>query len=596
MRARVIGIWLFSLLCGAACQRSHRPAPVSSEPSPSATKSTAPSSPNVLLEEIERENLEAELALSPSLAFSLGLRRDEDRLDDLRSESQMRESARLRALAARVRAMDPTTLDEPHRLGRRLLLWRVDGALFDLVELRPLERNPVSYLQAINAGIDPFVSDLLTAERLRLLTARLWKVGPLLGEARRNLRSTTPELAVKRAVELSQTTQAFVAETLPKLVATSDAKQLEDFRSGSADAQRALEDFATWLKRDLLPRAHGEAALGRDRLAERIRLWTGEKISPDHLLVCAERALERARNRSDESARLLVQTRPGTDPMKLVEEDQDRPEELEVAVQLALAALTDFASDHHLVAAVRPRVTTLPPGRWGLMQVNASGPLDAHPREPTVLVDSLEIPIDENMTEKRRRQLQLEATRVINRSMIQLTLLHDVLGHLVVEEANRRAPGLGEKTFLSPLSEEGFAAAMEAVVLDAGYAAGDRKLRYLAARNDLLRAVRLVVTLRLHAFSAKVDDAIKVMMEQALVDEQQARFEVERSLRDPFAGMEALGELIVETLRRDYLAAHPGASLEEFHRLLLAHGSIVPQEIRHLLLAHDSGELIAEDL
>ncbi len=590
-------LWM-AVLLGSGCPRAAPPV------ADAGTVAPTPDSrnPNAILETLERENLDAELALSPSLATVYGLHREEDRLDDLRSDAQAREVARLRALSSRLRAMDLTALDERHRLARRLLLWRIDGELFDQVEMRPLERDPMVYVQAIIAGVDPFVSsEVLTAERLRPLTARLQKVTPLVAEAKRNLRSAAPELSIKRAIDLGQTVQSFVVEVLPRLVATADAKQLDDFRNASGDAARALDDFVGWLKRDLLPRAHGEAALGHDRFAEKLRLLIGAKLSPARLLLCSERALERARARYEEATRALLAPRPGAglDAAKIVEEDQERPEELQATVQSTLSALVDFSSEHHLIdpaRPMRPRVSAMPPGRWGLLQTSGVGVLETRPREPIVWVDNLEIPSDDSLTEKRRKQLQSESLRVLNRSMVQLTLLHDVLGHLVVDDASRRAVGLDEKIFASPIFSEGFSHDVEGVVLEAGYAVGDRKLAWVAARAELLRAVRLVAAVRLHAFSGKIEDVANLMADQAGLDDQQARSEVERALRDPLVMAEALGKLIIETLRRDYLALHPAVTPGDFYRALLLHGAIPLGEVRGLLLPQDGGELVAEDL
>ena len=84
---------------------------------------------------------------------------------------------------------------------------RGPDALFDLTELRPLERNPLVYVDLAQSAIDELVTDESAplADRLRAINARLWKIRPLLDEARRNLRAqAAPELAVRRAIELAQ--------------------------------------------------------------------------------------------------------------------------------------------------------------------------------------------------------------------------------------------------------------------------------------------------------------------------------------------------------------------------------------------------------
>src|SRR5581483_7553289 len=124
------------------------------------------------------------------------------------------------------------------------------------------------------------VSDesLPMAERVRTVTARLWKLRSLFDEARRNLRAGSPtgaaDLMVRKAIELGQAERTYLGETLPRALALTDPqrKPTDELRAALGDAGRALDDFLGWLSRDLLPRARGELALGPARFLDKLRL------------------------------------------------------------------------------------------------------------------------------------------------------------------------------------------------------------------------------------------------------------------------------------------------------------------------------------
>src|SRR6185295_1573081 len=140
---------------------------------------------------------------------------------------------------------------------------RAQSSLWELTELRPLERNPVTYLSIAGGALADLVAQdpSLGADHVRALTARLWKLRPLFDDARRNLRNTVSDLSVKKAVELAQAQKEFIAETLPLAVQVNDAKLMDDFRGAAGDASRALDDFIGWLQKDLDPQTHNKYAL-----------------------------------------------------------------------------------------------------------------------------------------------------------------------------------------------------------------------------------------------------------------------------------------------------------------------------------------------
>jgi uncharacterized protein (DUF885 family) len=571
----ILGAWFAGWL--GACERSPRHQHGAVEPRPTPA---APLLPGQELEQLVRDNLNAELAFSPTTATWLGMHGFDDRIDDVRLDAHAREVARLRTLGDRVRALDEKKLDPTQRIDRLLLLRYAETALFELTELRPLERNPVLYVDLAQAAVSELLdpNELRTAERVRALNARLWKIRPLVDEARRNLRGTANELAVRKAIELAQSMRSFLMQTLPKAVQLPDAKLSDELRAALGDAARALDDFSGWLQRDLLGRVRGEFALGRDRFAERLRLVEGLEVSPEALLTVGERELREARRRYDEAAKLVVGTRGGGDALKLLEEDHAKAEELLVQAQSLGDGMLAFVRDRNLlhVPEPRPKVAEMPAVAWGFVVLAQPGPLEARPKETLLYVD----PVEKTWAERTKQ----EHLRALNRATLMVTLAHELVGHYAQAERNRRAPTTMQKLAMAPAFIEGWAHYAERMVVEQGFAGADPKVRLAVERSTLLRAARLVAVVKLHAFGAKLEQAIEVFTDEADLDDYPARREAERAASDPMVALDAIGRIELERLRDDYRAANPEATLGAVHDAMLAHGSPPITVLRQILL------------
>lgn len=576
---------LFLTFLTVAC--SERPAP----PPPPArspvevgpARRPGPRDANTRLDHLVRDNLDAELAASPVAATWLGVHAYDDRLDDVRLEAQGREAGRLKALLERLRGIDAAQLDPNRRIDRLLLEHRAEHALYELLELRPLERNPIVYVDLLQGAILELVTDETTpvTERLRAITSRLWRFRSLMDEARRNLRpQVTSELLVRRAIDLAQAQKLFLSETLPRVLAVQDAKLMDDFRAADGDALRALDDFIGWLQKDLQPRARGDFALGRERFMEKLRLVEHVQVTPELLISIGERELKEARKRYEEAARQVLGGKPG-DAMKLVEDDHPKAGDLQALARLQAEAVMQFFQAQRLgqpPEPVRPKVVDMPPALWGLQQLDMAGPLE-RPRDAYLYVDPVV-----NAWPERRKQ---EHLRALNRPAMLLSVLHQVPGHYVAGWRVRRAPTTMQKIALAPSFVEGWPHYVERMLVQEGIASGDPKLRMLLERSIMVRAARLVAAVKLHALGGKLDDAARVFAEADL-DDYQARREAERAAADPMVLADALGRIEIERLRDDWRAAHEDASLGAFHDALLSHGSAPIAALRRLLLPSDA--------
>jgi uncharacterized protein (DUF885 family) len=436
-------------------------------------------------------------------------------------------------------------------------------------------------------------------------------------EAQRNLKNP-PELWTRRAVEVSQMSRDFVALLLPRVLASISLPDpawpalLDDVNQKREAAQRALEEFTGWLGHDLLARSKGDWTLPRDRLLARLRALELLDVPLDTVQGVAEFALRETRRRLDDVAHRLSgvgassQLRATVESLKAVEEDHPRPEELLHAAELAIERAAELSASQHFVSlpTARPQVTEMPAYRFGFISLSLPALLE--PERPAQLfVD----PVDQSWKDRKRISDHL---RMLNRSQLLLSALHEVYpGHYTQQLAARRQGGA-----LGPLRQrqqslallEGWSHyAEQSLVLASDPAAigpppAAERLQFLALRLSLLRLGRLLGAIRLHgpapaplvaAAPQRLDDTVRMFVDDCYLDEYAARREAERLTYDPFVGLGALGQLQLEQLRSDYQAEQGSpVSLQSFHDALLGQGALPVVALRKLLLTRGGPSLL----
>ena len=557
-----------------------------------AGKPTAPQvDPNERVDALVKEHLDGLTASSPTAATWLGIHGLDDRLDDLSLDAQTREVARLRRVLDRAEAMPEARLDDRHRLDRQLLLRDARVRLFDLSELRPLDRNPLRYVDVVSSGVTELLARDFAPlpDRLHSLVGRLWRIRPVLDEARRNLKNP-PELHTRRAIELVQSARAFIGETLPRVyAAVSDERMIADFRNAQGDAVRALDDFAGYLQRDLLPRSKGDFAIGRDKLYERFHLAQNLDLPPEQfpsaLLTVVERDLKVADKRYEEAAHQLAPGKSAVEAQRLLEDDHPQAEQLLASVGATLDQLFAFARDRHLLPGedTRPKVVEMPPFLWGFLLLVEPGPFEGH-GSGVIYVD----PVDDGASKKTRE----DYLRAYNRPQVVTTLAHEVLGRAVFVQAARRSGSTMRRLALDGVFEEGWAAYVAQLVLDEGFGGNDPKLRLAQRREAVLALCRAAAVLRLHALGAKVDDVVHIFVDSGDLDEVTARREAERAAVDPWLAEGGLGMIAIQKLRDDMAKAEGAAfTVGGFHEALLAQGAVPLSLLRQRLLPGSAGQL-----
>ena len=146
--------------------------------------------------------------------------------------------------------------------------------------------------------------------------------------------------------------------------------------------------------------------------------------------------------------------------------------------------------------------------------------------------------------------------------------------HLQLALANRSGRRV-RHLFVTPVLIEGWAFYCEELMAEEGFYE-DRRARVLQLKDQLWRACRVVIDAGMQTRGMSVEEAVRMLVEVACLEEPSARGEVLRYTRSATQPMSyAVGKEEILGLREAYRRLRGAAfTLREFHDRLLSFGSI----------------------
>jgi hypothetical protein len=252
-----------------------------------------------------------------------------------------------------------------------------------------------------------------------------------------------------------------------------------------------------------------------------------------------------------------------------------------------LAGLRRFLEEKELVTIPgdeQALIAEAPPyQRWNAAYIDIPGPYDRH--LPSIYYIS---PPDPAWTPEERDAYVAGAADLL------FVTIHEVWpGHFLQFLHSNRAESEIGRLFVGYGYAEGWAHYSEELMWEAGFGAGDPRLRIGQLQNALLRNVRYLVSLGLHTGGMTLAEAERMFREQAFQDAANARQQAARGTFDPAYLNYTLGKLMVRKLRDDWTAPRGGrAAWREFHDGFLAVGGPPVPLVRGYLLGEDEAGLL----
>lgn len=523
---------------------------------------------------------------NPTTATSDGFHEYDGKLEDYSAATRAKE---IRMLVR----FERDFAELPESGDRDLVLGQIRATLLDLREIRSWEKNPDDYSSGVTESLFTIISRKFAPaeERIRSATAREAAIPRILAEARENLKNP-PRIFTEIAIEQMPGIVSFFEHDVPEAFAgVKDEKLRSGFEAANRRAISALGDYETFLKKDLLPRSHGDFRIGAENYQKKLLYEEMVDVPLDRLLTVGYKNLRENQAALRRTAAKIDAKKPPRQVLGDLEKDHPPAADLLSTFRGVLGGLREFVEQKQIVTIPSPAppiVEETPP----FMQALTTASMDTPgPYEKVAKEAFFNVTLPDKRWDRARRENYMEG---FNRGTIISTAIHEVYpGHYVQFLWLQRAPSMIRKLLGCSSNAEGWAHYSEQMMLDEGYGNGDLKLRLGQLQDALLRDARYIVGIEMHTGHMTEDQAVKFFETEGYQTDEVALKEAKRGTSDPTYLVYTLGKLEILKLRADY-KKREGAhfSLKKFHDAFLAQGYPPIKLVREALLGANSGPLL----
>jgi uncharacterized protein (DUF885 family) len=537
------------------------------------------------------------LSMSPVAATAAGYHLHagvplDELLDDLSETGVSRRRAFLAAFEKRLSQIDRARLTPQDQADYDLLAARIRLEQFEWNLRQGYKHDPTIYTELIGQALfAPYTLEYAPRDlRFFHIARRLETVPALLKHAQRNL-TDSPE-AHREAARASV---AALVELIEKTLTMEAPEGIrEKFRTAAVNAATALREYDAFLAGELASRV-SDWRLGPDNYERKFQLTMMSDRPSSEVLADAERAMEEVRA---EMARL-----GGKDLRKTLDaiaQQHARREDFLAAAQNDLEEATQFVKAKVLLPlpdVANLRVVATPPFQRAAYPVGGFNP--APPLQPSLEAQYWLTPIPSDWPTSRAES----KLREYNVYGLKLLTIHEAMpGHYVqfqyastIEPRGRR---LLRALYGSGTYIEGWAVYSTHMMIEEGYLSADPGLR-LTFLKQMLRVIsNAILDIRLHAGGMTDEDAMKLMIDGAYQEREEAEAKLRRAkltscqLPTYFVGW-------VDFLRlRTRFRGYQGKTflLPKFHEAVLREGALPVPAVSMLLTGQPLADRAAVSL
>ncbi len=568
---------------------------------PLASTAFAAQAQDAEYEAVAEEYVKTYLAAHPLQGTALGLHEYDGKISDYSRLALDAELSRLRRFDDRLAKFDPGKLSQRQSIDLRILQASVKRELFEMQDMSVFERNPMVYARAgdVNVYIKRNFAPL--EDRVRSLVAIESQIPNILIAARTNLDEKLPRPFVELAIQIARGSADFLKRDLVAAVSGLKDEQLRvAFQASNRRAATALNDYATWLERDKLPKATLDFALGEEKFRRFLAQTELVDLAPQKIFEIGIAQLKAEQEAFAESAKKIDPNKPTIDVFKQIQGEHPASDKLIPDIAKDLDKLRKYVVSRRLVGVpseVRAKVKETPQylRATSFASMDTPGPFEKRATEAYYYVT----PTEEDWPEKEKQ----EWLTAFNYYTSDVTSIHEVYpGHYVqFLHLNASPASKVEKIFGSYAFIEGWAHYCEKMMIDEGFGGPTgstpseddvkRSAKYRMAQADeaLLRLCRLCVSIKVHTQNMSIDEATKFFQDNCYYEQKPARQEAMRATFDPGYLNYTLGKLQILKLRDDYKAQQgDDFSLQKFHNELLSHGMPPIRLLRETMLKDQS--------
>ncbi len=547
-------------------------------------------------QKLAKDYIEGLIEANPEYATSLGDHRFDDKLTDYSDDAVARELKRAKDFRQQLEAFsDLTKLTGPNRVDVRLLKDNIDNEIFGIEELKEREWNPLLYNESLANSLYLLVArDFAPAEkRAASIKARLEKIPAVIAQAKANLKNP-PQVYTETAIDQTTGAISLIKEGLNETLDKA-AKAKAEIAPLQEKTIAALNDYKTWLQKDLLPRSTADFRIGADKFRKKLRFALASEMSMEDLMKAARTDLEQTQKAIYETALPLYKKQsPNADEATLADRKkvtaavldklaEQRPTDDTIVgySKTVLKEATDFVKAKNVVTVPTTPVDiiVMPEFKRGqaIAYCDSPGPLEKSGKTFFAVA-----PTPNDWNQQRKDSF----FREYNNYMIRDLTVHEAMpGHyLQLAHSNEfKAPTLVRAIFQSGTFIEGWAVYTEQVMAEAGYGGPEVKMQQLKMR---LRVIcNAIIDQSIHAGNMSEQEALDVMMKEGFQQEGEAVAKWKRA-RLSSAQLSTYFVGVTEHLAlREQAKARDGAKfdLKKYNDTVLSFGSPPVKFVREMM-------------
>lgn len=526
----------------------------------------------------------------PQTGTSLGLHDYDGRITDVGKTSLDRELKRLKKYDLLLDQFDSSSLSARAFYDFRILRSAIKNEIYSFEDLRTYEKNPMVYAGMIDVNIYIKRNFAPLEERVKSIIAIEQESPSIFAYARENLADTLAKPLVQTAITIANGSASFLEHEL--VAAVSDVHNdslMKVFAVANAAAVKEIKAYAEYLKKEKLPMADNNYAIGEENYRKMLLYEEGITLSPERILEIGKEQLTKEQEAFAAAAHIIDPNKKPVDVYHDMQTEHPTAENLIPDVRKNMESIRQFLIDHHIVTMpsnVRVHVEETPQyaRETSTASMDTPGPFETKATEAYYYVT----PVDPKWTAQQKE----DWLRMFDYYTSDNITIHEAYpGHYTqFLHLNASHATKIEKIFGSYAFIEGWAHYSEQMMVDEGFGNDGDSVVYakhrLAQSGDaLLRLCRLCVSIQMHCNGMSLKEGTKFFMDNWYQGEKPSYQEALRGTFDPGYLFYTVGKLEILKLRKDYKKQEgENFSLQKFHDAVLDNGMAPVRMLRERLL------------
>ena len=559
-------------------------------PAPAAMAAATP--PQTAFNSLVDEYFDFYFQFHPTAGTQAGFHQYDGKLEDFSRSGMDAEIAGLLKFQKRFGSIQSKQLSQESAGDLEVLTSAIQARLLELQNIQMWRKDPDVYISDLSYGVFLIMRRDFApaADRLRSVISREREIPRVLDAAVQNV-SNPPRVYTEVSLQQMPDNIKFFQNDVPEAFReVHDPKLLAEFKASNAAAIEALSKYQDFMRKDLLPKSHGDFRLGAENFRKKLLYDEMVDIPLDRLLEIGYADLRRNQQQFKAVAAQIDPHRSPEAVLADLRRDHPPADHLLQTFRDTLGGLRQFIEQHKIItipSQVPPIVEETPPFARALTTASMDTP-GAYETKATEAMFNVTLPAPNWKPEKVEQWMQ-----GFNRGTITSTAIHEVYpGHYTQFLWLQAAPSKTRKVLYNASNAEGWAHYTEQMMLDEGYGNHDPRLRLGQLLDALLRNARFIVGIEMHTGKMTLEQGQEFFVKEGFQVRPVAEVEARRGTFDPTYLYYNLGKLQILKLREDYRKQQGSKfTLQEFHDRFMRQGSVPMKIIRKSMLGSDGPTL-----